>query len=1106
MTSPNSNLHQCIHSANPEIETFSLLHRRVDVVNTKPSCFVFLICAYAALAQSSASGRRSWFLLCVHSLPAGTKDVGCARVSMNDRGSLTSYSGTESTMGNASILASPSSHRSRSTTTSSRASPPDEAPLDLLTQESDRSRKHSFSDEGMENGNDEMERRSKHQDATMTTFDRKTRAEEREQPSDKGRELLSSLQDTEMAESACHGENEQGEVEEKVESQLQVEDDTSFSSDKETREIVSNNFFMTQPDIDSRQDIDVEEDGRLDTCNIELGMDNNGEPLPFESDALDRPATPGSDDESSLDESDDYSVMPYGEEYMETVERNVRRNKERLSFLGFEAKAQTPVRRITSPEEKRSNVDLETGMLFIRENGLKVHDARNDDIDELYQRYPYRHFQIKTLVSMIGAAMGQTVHQGEDPYVPPPIFVSGPSGTGKTSIVRDVLDILKRHYASDCSEDSTKRVIGSAYVNCATVEPCSLEGVLESAYSQLASSLELPQRVRKAKRKKDSSTVGRKERKMIPGFRIESALEEARSNDVEYSTDNEAEIEDAIEASRTKLSQMKQHDQSESDFFANPVSRLEPRRTRNGASVSAGQTDSTKNPVNRRETRSIRNATNISPSQTAPDASVPCIRDNKTIRKVEPMTTSHGAPMAFGRVLVPLFGSSSLRSTLNVHPGSAFFVLDHADRLFSLSPKQVIESNNFLAQLLLLPQVMGLNLTFIIVSRSTLLDSSRINNCATRQKALGTVVNGTRPIRVQFPAYQGNAAFTAILKQPKIVELIVGRQRFESSHVDQRQKFEKCIIDSFLDTVVQTLSSVTRDVREMIRMGRDLWPSYILPLDPQRIQTTLDTARRRRNARLGQKSKDCSKDDRASEDSVSAEELQKELLAILDEALLPIMKTCLEEDLFVIKRHGTCLNMQVDNAGSVIASHKATCDSDLPYLSKCLLLAAFVCQNNKSDKDKTVFTIQRNGKKNSRQGHRAGDNDADALAYGSTSLEHQPLKMLRPRTFPLERMLSVFVNIVGLIGGEEKLRLSVNVSEPSDLLNSMGSSSFFESLVRLREIGLLHEVPGTSIGGDTYTFSEGINLTSTKYWCELNRDDAEALARSVDFPLENFLL
>jgi hypothetical protein len=190
----------------------------------------------------------------------------------------------------------------------------------------------------------------------------------------------------------------------------------------------------------------------------------------------------------------------------------------------------------------------------------------------------------------------------------------------------------------------------------------------------------------------------------------------------------------------------------------------------------------------------------------------------------------------------------------------------------------------------------------------------------------------------------------------------------------------------------------------------------------------------------------------------------------------------------------------------VIASSKAACDSALPYLSKCLLLAAFVCQNNKSDKDKALFTIQRNGKKNSRKGDRAGDNDADALAYGSTSLEQQELKVLRPRTFSLERMLSLFVNIVGLIGGEEKLKLSVNVYESKDLLQSMGSICFFESLGRLRQIGLLHEAQGTSIDSDVYTSFEGIDLTSTKYWCELSRYDAEALAKSVDFPLDNFLL
>jgi hypothetical protein len=1020
-----------------------------------------------------------------------------------------SFAGAESTMGNnASSLASPFAGQSRSTSTA-QASQPDEETDALLTQESDTSQKLSFSDQDTENGDHEMEQQSEHEDAKMATDEHETHTdEERGRPSNEGPDLASSSQDTEMVKDTGREESAQDRVpENKGESQLEVQDDSGTWSDEDARERVSTSFFLTQPDPDSRENSNVEEDGGSDTFNTELEMENTGEPLPCDSDALDRPATQqGSDDESTSDESDgssasDDSAMPYGEDYMEIVERNMRRNKERLSFLGFETKAQTPVRRKTPTQEKSPEIVVPTGMLFTTEAASKRSDARYDDIDELYRRYPNRNFQIKTLVSLIGAAMGQTVNQGDDPYVPPPIFVSGPSGTGKTSIVCEVLDILKRRYSSDCGVNSAKRIIGSAYVNCATVEPSSLEAVLESAYSQLTSSLELPprtRRVRKAKRKRDATLCGLKQKmQIVDGFTIPS-------NDVEYNTDNEADLEDAIEASKSTQSPMKQCGQNESESVANPVIRLGPRRTGDGANASTSQTDTAENPV-RRERRRTRNGTNVLPSKTVPGANFPSVPENKSIRKVEPIAKSHCAPMALGRVLVPLFGSPSLRSMPNIQPGSAFLVLDHAERLFSLSPNQSIESNNFLTQLLLLPQVMGLNLTFILVSRSTLLESSNMHNSSSVQKALGTVAIGISPIRVQFPAYQGNAAFKAILKQPNILQLIVGRQRFENNQDDQRTKFQASNIDSFLDTLVQSLSSVTRDVREMIRIGRMLWPSYILPLNPQHIQTTLDAARRRSNARRG-KSNECSEVDDAIADQCQAEELHKELLAILDEALLPIMKTCLEEDMFVMKGHDTRLVAQVGNADSATAGDKASCHSDLPYLSKCLLLAAFVCQNNKSDKDKALFTIQRNGKKNSRKGDRAGDNDADALAYGSTSLEQQQLKMLRPRTFPLERMLSVFVNIVGLIGGEEKRQLSVNVSEPKDLLQLMGSSCFFESLSRLREIGLLHEVQGNSIGSDTYTSFEGIDMTSTKYWCELSRDDAEAFAKSVDFPLDNFLI
>jgi len=131
---------------------------------------------------------------------------------------------------------------------------------------------------------------------------------------------------------------------------------------------------------------------------------------------------------------------------------------------------------------------------------------------------------------------------------------------------------------------------------------------------------------------------------------------------------------------------------------------------------------STVNPPSPRKTRHSMNGT-VNRKRRASDASIPKAR-GKTIRKVESVTKSYGAPVAFGRVLAPLFGSPSPLLPGN-KPGSAFLILDHAERLFSLSTSQKAEPNNFLAQLLLLPQVMGLNLTLIIVSRSTLLDCSR---------------------------------------------------------------------------------------------------------------------------------------------------------------------------------------------------------------------------------------------------------------------------------------------------------------------------------------------------------------------------------------------
>lgn len=183
-------------------------------------------------------------------------------------------------------------------------------------------------------------------------------------------------------------------------------------------------------------------------------------------------------------------------------------------------------------------------------------------------------------------------------------------------------------------------------------------------------------------------------------FRSRMSTEDAdmsvHSNDVEYNSDNEAALEDKMEEIQALATQVEAEESKPAESTVDPPSRRKTRQSMNGT-------------VNKQR----RNT----------DTNVPNTRD-KSIRKTESVTKSHGAPVAFGRVLAPLFGRSSMLSS-DAKPGSAFLILDHAERLFTLSAYQKVEPNNFLAQLLLLPQVMGLNLTIIIVSRSTLLDCSR---------------------------------------------------------------------------------------------------------------------------------------------------------------------------------------------------------------------------------------------------------------------------------------------------------------------------------------------------------------------------------------------
>lgn len=280
--------------------------------------------------------------------------------------------------------------------------------------------------------------------------------------------------------------------------------------------------------------------------------------------------------------------------------------------------------------------------------------------------------------------------------------------------------------------------------------------------------------------------------------------------------------------------------------------------------------------------------------------------------------------------------------------------------------------------------------------------------------------------------------------------------------------------ESFLNTLVQSLSGSTRDIREFVRLGRSLWPFYIKPLHPFCIEKTMDSIYK------------------STAIPADSEVVEKAILAHLDQKIFPHISGFLSDGLFSISLDSP---MVIDPNASTEA--KKDVENDQPYLRTCLLLAAFICQNNKADKDKSIFSIKGTGKKRGR--NRVHDGASEDVAFGSTLSEQQQLNMIRPRPFLLERMLSIFVTLVGLNPAREDLL--IDTGNRDNLLQSLGSTFLYTNLAQLCDFGHLHEA---SFTGSSKT--EQINLSSTKYWCSLTRDEAMALAKKVDIPLATYLL
>ena len=283
----------------------------------------------------------------------------------------------------------------------------------------------------------------------------------------------------------------------------------------------------------------------------------------------------------------------------------------------------------------------------------------------------------------------------------------------------------------------------------------------------------------------------------------------------------------------------------------------------------------------------------------------------------------------------------------------------------------------------------------------------------------------------------------------------------------------KKAIDTFLVSLVQFVSDSTRDIKDFVRLGRALWPVFIAPLHPQQIDATL---------------KSIAGGTTSNNDTA----VETKLLTFLGQKLFQYTGTISGEDI-------TSLLLDPSSIGQPPRAPLSQCHINLPYYQSCLLLAAFICQHNRSDLDKKVFAAEGNGKRRKKQSQdNQNKGDDEHLAFSSSSSELKQLQSLRPRPFQVERVLSIFVTLVRL--NPIKLGHFPEIDD-GERMKRLGSSFLYKDLAQLIDLGYLHS---TNFVGNIKT--EQINFNGAKFWCSMTREEAITIARRVNIPLDNYIV
>jgi len=667
-------------------------------------------------------------------------------------------------------------------------------------------------------------------------------------------------------------------------------------------------------------------------------------------------------------------------------------------------------------------------------------------------------------------------YQGDSKLAAPsPIVVTGTGGGGKTCIVRDAMKALQKR-TSGGSEAGMHPTVADAYVDCASSESGSVAAVMNSAYRQLYECCELsssPGRYGKV-RVKGNAKAGEKGKHIAGIARATLGGDDFAADFESEAEDEDADAEDLIERQRKRRS-----------------GKSHGKKTNKEVKATAAKAKMHKNNLqkNVRQTRlrsTLATRAACEPTFEKSTGLKGSIQSNVSIN-----TQNSSSVALFGRATSALIQGGATKKKLPKNCRCAFLILDNADRILSWKKTG---SMNPLTQIFLLPCVMGINLTLIFISRSTIFQYSPVHN------APASLLDAVHPQKIHFDSYTSVEMIKSILHVPRIKLSIIGRCT-TTSHMFSctiantlRSKLNELLYTSMMNSFVPSVKSSTHDITEIMRLARLLWPEYVAPLD--RTNGCDDPSLK---ALVWQAMHSLRRDTALSNEHCHDSNCSfcqclasgaNGVASVMD---LNVLKQRLSEklDRNIRDNMRRLLSSTVMMPGRVL--HKQNIEpyaKRLPYTTKFLLLAAFLCQSKRAEQDVNLFTTKNTGKSKRRRTKNADE----GLAYASSSKE---LKQKQP-SFPLERLFSVFYSIIGQYGQH----FMSYKEEGASTVAQLGTERLFQNVSQLITSGLLSSIGNVKFN-ERYDH-DLMDMTSAKFSCMISRDDARIIASSVGFPLEKY--